>query len=168
VVIAQLVQPPCPAASGTLETLIAEDHSFMNRNLTHSAITASCLLGSSLGSAAVPLGRELQSAAVMEAVIPLCVALQPDMAELYGEIITHWWEQNGAVREALDELASGSVTPEGVERQVAFEELVRQLRNDTTRMGAMDLARCCANFVAGLAAGLEPVAEPGGPCAAET
>ena len=140
----------------------------MNRKLTLGAITASCLLGSSLGSAAVPLGRELQSAAVMEAVIPLCVALQPDMAEFYGEIIIYWWEQNGAVREALDELASGSVTPEGIERQVAFEELVRQLRDETTRMGAIGSRPVLRQFVAGLAAGLEPVAEPGGPCAAET
>ena len=140
----------------------------MNRNLTRSAITASCLLGSSLGSAAVPLGRELQSAAVMEAVIPLCVALQPDMAELYGEITAYWWEQNGTVREAVRELASGSVTPERLRRRAAFEELVRQLRDETTRAASADLTRCCAEFMTGLAAGLQPTAMPGGPCATET
>jgi hypothetical protein len=140
----------------------------MNRNLTRSAITASCLLGSSLGSGAEPLRRELQSAAVVEAVTSLCVDLLPDMAEFYGEIITHWWEQNGAVREALHELASQSATPEGLEQQIAFEELIRQLRDETSRVASADLARCCAEFMAGLAAGLQPAAEPGGPCAAET
>ena len=140
----------------------------MNRELTVGAIAASCLLGSSLGSAAVPLGRELQSAAVMEAVIPLCVALQPDMAELYGEITAYWWEQNGTVREALHDLASQSATPEGLEQQLAFEELTLQLRDETLRVASADLARCCAEFMAGLAAGLQPAAEPGGPCAAET
>jgi hypothetical protein len=168
VVVAPLVEPPCPAASGTLEALIAEDHSFMNRNLTRSAITASCLLGSSLGSGAEPLGRELQSAAVIEAVTPLCVDLLPDMAEFYGEIITHWWEQNGAVRAALHELTSQSATPEVLEQQIAFEELIRQLRDETSRVASADLAQCCAEFMAGLAAGLQPTAMPGGPCAAET
>ena len=96
----------------------------MNRELTVGAIAASCLLGSSLGSAAAPLKGELQSAAVVEAVTSLWVDLLPDMAEFYGEIITHWWEQNGAVREALHELASQSATPEGLEQQIAFEELI--------------------------------------------
>ena len=140
----------------------------MNRNLTRSAITASCLLGSSLGSGAEPLRRELQSAAVVEAVTSLCVDLLPDMAEFYGEIITHWWEQNGAVRAALHELTSQSATPEVLEQQIAFEELIRQLRDETSRVASADLARCCAEFMAGLAAGLQPAAEPGGPCAAET
>jgi hypothetical protein len=140
----------------------------MNRNLTRSAITASCLLGSSLGSGAEPLGRELQSAAVIEAVTPLCVDLLPDMAEFYGEIITHWWEQNGAVRAALHELTSQSATPEVLEQQIAFEELIRQLRDETSRVASADLAQCCDEFMAGLAAGLQPTAMPGGPCAAET
>ncbi len=140
----------------------------MSRNLPLSAITASCLLGSSLSSGAEPLGSTLQSAAVVEAVIPLCFDLQPDMAELYGEIVAFWWEENDAVREALHELASGSWTPEGLERQVAFEELVRQLRDETMRVASADLARCCTEFMAGLAAGLQPTAMPGDPCATET
>jgi hypothetical protein len=140
----------------------------MNRELTVGAIAASCLLGSSLGSAAAPLEGELQSAAVVEAVTSLCVDLLPDMAEFYEEIITHWWEQNGAVREALHELASQSATPEGLEQQIAFEELILQLRDETSRVASADLARCCTEFMAGLAAGLQPAAEPGGPCAAET
>jgi hypothetical protein len=35
-------------------------------------------------------------------------------------------------------------------------------------VASADLARCCTEFMAGLAAGLQPAAEPGGPCAAET
>ena len=105
---------------------------------------------------------------MVEAVIPLCIALQPDMAELYREILAYWWEQNGPVRDAVHELASGSWTSEGLERQVAFEELVRQLRDQTTSVASADLAPCCAEFMAGLAAGLQPTAMPGGPCATET
>src|SRR3712207_2645678 len=113
----------------------------MSRNLPLSAITAACLLGSTLGSGAEPLGSMLQSAAVVEAVVPLCIDLQPDLAELYGEIVSFWWEENSTVREAVHELAFGSATPEGLERQVAFEELVRQLRDETMRVASADLAR---------------------------
>ena len=140
----------------------------MHRKLTFGAIAASYLLGSSLGSAAEPLGRELRSAAVVEAMMPPCIALQPDLAELYGDIVAHWWEQNGAAREALRELAFGSSTPEGLERQIAFEELVRQLQDESTKAGSPGLARCCAQFMTGLAAGREPAATSGGLCAVET
>jgi hypothetical protein len=132
-------------------------------------ITASaCLAGSPPGSAAEPLGRELRSAAVVEAMVPLCLDAQPEAAELYIGAIHHWWERNPAVREAMHELAFGSSTPEDPDRQTAFEELVRQLRDEFVGADPADLAECCAEFMAGLAAGLEPEAAPGGPCAAET
>jgi hypothetical protein len=132
-------------------------------------ITASaCLLGSPPGSTAELLDRELRSAAVVEAMLPLCLDAQPEAAELYVGVIHHWWERNPAVREAMHELAFGSSTPEGLERQIAFEELVRQLQDEITNTGSQDLARCCAQFMTGLAAGRQPAATSGGPCAVET
>jgi hypothetical protein len=133
-------------------------------------ITASaCLLGSPPGSGAELLDRELRSAAVVEAMLPLCLDAQPEAAELYVGVIHHWWERNPAVREAMHELAFGSSTPEGLDRRTAFEELVLRLRDEVVGAdSAEDLAECCAAFMAGLAAGLEPKAAPGDPCATET
>jgi hypothetical protein len=146
----------------------APDHRPMDRKRI-ALIAALCLLGSSLSLTAEPLlGRELRSAAVVEAMMPLCLTLQPDMAEVYRDIIAHWWKQNGPVRAALHELASGSSTPEGLEQQIAFADLVRQLQDDTVKVGLTDLAWCCAELMAGLATGREPAATPGGPCATET
>jgi hypothetical protein len=136
--------------------------------LTFVTITASaCLLGSSPGSTAELLDRELRSAAVVKAMVPLCLDVQPETAELYIGTIHHWWERNPAVREALRELAFGSSTPEDPDRRTAFEELVLRLRDEVVEVDSADLAECCAEFMAGLAAGPGPVAGPGGPCAAE-
>ena len=126
-----------------------------------------CLLGSPPGSTAEPLGRELRSAAVVKAMLPLCLDAQPEAAELYVGVIHHWWERNPAVREAMQELASGSSTSEDLGRWMAFEELVLRLRDEVVEADSADLAECCAEFMAGLAAGLEPKAAPGGPCVAE-